>query len=122
MPIPYSLQGSFIFPPDDGQPTATRSFSISGQFASKNESIYILTGSGTLAVNLGTIAAVKAALIEVDPGSLAPVNVRINAGVTSQEISPGGFMAYSNPSPSAGVTAISILYTMDARVQVYLLG
>jgi hypothetical protein len=122
MSTAFALQGSLTYPPDDGQPKATRSFSTSGQFDHKAESTYLLTGAGTQSVDLGTMPAVKAALIEVDPTSDAPVNIRINGGLDSQEISPGGFWAYSNPAPSVGVTELDILHTMDARVQVYLLG
>lgn len=122
MATPFSLQGSFTYPPDDGQPVATRAFSQSGNFSHRSESDYSLTGVGTQVVSLGSLPAVKAALIEVAPTSLAPVIVTFNGGTDPVEIAPGGFLAYSNPTPSAGITALSIDYTNTTRVQVYLLG
>lgn len=121
MPTPFSLQGTFVYPPDDGQPIATRAFSQSGNFTHKSEQDLQLVGAGTKAVGFGTITALKAALIEVDPTSLAPVNVRINGGTDDIELSPGGVWAYSNPSPASPITAITLVHTDNARVQVRLL-
>jgi len=123
MSTAFSLQGSFDFPPDDGEPIAKRPFSQSGNFDSKSEPDLILTGAGTHVVGFGTIAALKAAVIEVAPTSLAPVILNFNGGADPVEVSPGGFWAYSNPAPGGSpITAISVVHTMDARVQVRLLG
>lgn len=122
MTTPYSLQGTFVYPPDDGQPNATRSFSQSGNFDHKSEKEYLLTGAGSQSVDLGSIPFVKAAVIEVDSTALAPIIVTVNGGTDQVEISPGGFFVYSNPNPVAGLTQLDLAYTMNARVQVYLLG
>ena len=122
MPTPFSLQGTFVYPPDDGQPDATRDFSQSGNYESKCEKDLKLVGAGTETVGFGTVPAAKAILIEVAASSLAPVIVNVNGGADPIEISPGGFFAYSNPVPVAGITALDIVYTMDSRVLVRLLG
>lgn len=122
MPTPFSLQGTLVYPPDGGQPNATRAFSNSGNFTSKQESDLVLTGSGTKVVNLGTVAAIKGLLIELDATSLAPVNLLFNGGIVPVELAPGGFLAYSSQAPVAGLTALSIVYTMNATLQIRILG
>lgn len=122
MPTAFSLQGSFDYPPDDGEPIAKRPYSASGSFDSKQEADLQLVGAGTQTVGFGTLPAVKAMVIEVAASSLAPVNIRINGGTDDIEISPGGFWSYSNPAPSAGITAMDVVHTMDAKVQIRLLG
>lgn len=122
MPTAFTLQGSFDYPPDDGEPIAKRPYSQSGNFDSKSEQDLELTGAGTQAVGFGTLVAVKAMVVEVSPSALAPVNLRINGGTDDIEIAPGGFWAYSNPVPSAGITAMDVVHTMDAKVQIRLLG
>ena len=122
MATPFTISGTLDFPPDDGQPIAKRPFSQSGSFDSKQEADLILSGAGTHIVGFGTVDNVKGMLIEVAPTSLAPVNIRVNSGTDDIEIAPGGFWAYSNPAPSSGITALSVVYTLDARVQIRLLG
>lgn len=122
MPTAFALAGSLDFPPDDGEPSAKRPYSQSGSFTAKSEQDLVLTGAGTQAVGFGTITNVLAALIEVASTSAAPVNVRINGGTDDIEIAPGGFLAYSNPVPGTGISSMEVVHTMDARVQVRLLG
>jgi len=111
MATPFSLQGTFVFPPDDGEPNATRKFSQSGSFTQKSEHD----------VAFGTITAPKAIVLEVDSSSLGPVNMRVNGGTDNIEISPGGFVVYSNPVPDAPITELALVHTVNARVQVRLL-
>lgn len=122
---PFTLSGSFDYPPDDGQPIAARDYSVSNSFESKKEGDYVLSGAGTQVVDFGTVAKAKAFLIEVDPDtspSAAPINVTINGGTDQWEISPGGFIAYASPVPSVGITSMSIAHTVSAKVRVRLLG
>ena len=121
MATAFSLQGTFDYPPDDGQPVAQRAFSQSGNFTSKVEVTLELTGAGTQVVDFGTITGVLAFLIEVDPTAQAPVNLLINGGAPI-EVAAAGFMAYSNPVPGSPITSLSVVHTQDARVQVRLLG
>lgn len=122
MPTAFALAGSLDYPPDDGQPVAKRPFSQSGNFDSKAEGDLILSGAGSHTVGFGTVNMAKGVLIEVSPTSQAPVNLRFNGGTDDFEIAPGGFLAYSNPVPVAGIEQMEIIHTMDARVQYRLLG
>lgn len=123
---PYVLEASLQLPPDDGQPNATLDASISGTFTQKTTHKLAITGAGTHVVGFGTIVSpgVKAIFLEypnISP-ALAPINVRVNGGSTDMEIAPGGFWIYSNPSPTAGLTDISIVTTAAAMVRVTLLA
>lgn len=122
MATPFSIQGTLVYPPDSGQPAATRAFSNSGAFSSKQESDLVLTGSGTKVVSFGTVAAAKGLLVELDATALAPVNLLINSSVTPIELAPGGFLAISSPAPTAGITALSVVYTLDATLSIRILG
>ncbi len=122
MSIAFALAGSLDYPPDDGEPIVKRPFSISGNYDSKVEEDLQLTGAGTQSVGFGTVTGVKAMLLEVDPASLAPVNLLINGSADPIEVAPGGFVAYSNPVPGSPITSIDVVHTMDARVQIRLLG
>jgi hypothetical protein len=123
---PFSLNGTLTIPSDLGQPNVALLFAASGQFTSKEETVLNLTGSGTKTVSFGSIpgAGAKVVLIKVDAATgLQPVLVKINSSSSGEiEIAPGGFAVICNPTPSAGVTAIDILYTSANTVRVTLLG
>jgi hypothetical protein len=119
---PYTLSGSLIYPPDSGQPNATRSFSGSGNYDSKSEKDLVLTGAGTEVIDFGTVAKAKALVVEVASDAAAPVTFKLDGSADEHEISPGGFLAIGSPSPTAGITALSIVHTDDANVKVYILG
>lgn len=122
MPTPFSFQGTLVYPPDDGQPEATRDFSQSGNFDSKCEKDLSLVGAGTETVGFGTVSAAKAILIELAADALAPVNINVNGGTDNIELAPGGFLAFSSPVPVVGITTFDIVYTMNAKVKVRILG
>jgi len=123
----FTISGALSLPPDAGQPLASIPFNGAGSFSSKVDLELNLTGSGSKDVDLGSVEApgAKCVLIEVDSNALSePINVRFNGGSdTGQlEIAPGGFLAYSNPVPTGGITAITIVYTTDNRVRLRVLG
>lgn len=122
MSTAYSFSGSLLYPPDSGQPSATRAFSNSGSFDSKVEYELVLTGAGTKVVDFGSIAKAKAILVEVASSSLAPVKVKLSGGTDQHEIAPGGFLSFGSPTPVVGITGLSIVHTDDAKVGVYILG
>ena len=117
----FSFSGSLNYPPDTGQPSAARAFSQSGSFDSKVEKELVLTGAGTQTVDFGSVAKAKAILVEVRADSAAPVSLIFNAGAEQIEVSPGGFVAISSPTPSTGITGLDIVHTDDAKVDVYIL-
>jgi hypothetical protein len=122
MSTPYTFSGTLVYPPDDGQPAVARPFSVSGQYDVKAEFDYDLLGGGTQVVDFGSVSDAKAIQIEVAADAQAPVNVRFNGGTDDVEISAGGFLCAANPAPSTGVSALSLVHTNDAKVQVRILG
>lgn len=126
MSTAYSISGALSLPPDAGQPVASIVFSGAATFTSKVDLDLVLTGSGTHVVNMGSIASpgAKLVLLEVDDGASAAVNVRVNGGSSTgqTEICSGGFLVLSSPSPTTGITAISIVFTADVTVHVHLLS
>lgn len=128
MSTPFSWNGVLNLPPDTGQPIQSIEFGGSAQFDGRATAVLKLTGSGTHSVCFGTVAAgAKGILVEVDAdstGLLSPVNIQVNGGGApgQMEVSPGGFWAYFNPSPVAGITSMDIVYTSDATVRVWILG
>jgi hypothetical protein len=125
---PFTLSGALALPPDTGQPQVSIPFSGSQNFKTKASGVFNLTGAGTQAVDFGTIpaAGIKALLVEVDPdasGSLAAIILAINGSATGKiEVTPGGFLAYFNPAPAAGITALDLEHTTANCVRVWLLG
>jgi hypothetical protein len=117
----FSFQGALNYPPDSGQPVASRAFSQSGSFTSKAEYEYVLTGAGTQIVDFGSVTKAKAVLIDVHADSAAPVNVIFNGGTEPIEISPGGFAALASPTPSTGISGLALVHSDDANVDVYVL-
>jgi hypothetical protein len=126
--IPYSAKSTLTFPPDDEKTAVERSAAYSGNFTQRVEHKLSLVGAGTHVVGFGTIAApgVRAILLEYnndDPqGSLAPLAVTVNGGVTAMEVAPGGHFSFSSPTPTAGITSMSIGHTAAARVNIWMLG
>lgn len=122
MATPFTFSGSLVYPPDAGQPNAARAFSNSGNFDVKAEYEYALVGAGTQVVDFGSVANAKGALVELASDAGAPVNLRVNGGTDDIEVAPGGFFCLSSPSPSVGLSALSIVHTANAKVSVYILG
>lgn len=129
MSVPYQVAGSLTFPPDTGAPNLVVQTSGSGQFASRQDGVLNLTGSGNKSVPFGTIpgTGAKGILIEVDPDpappARAPVIVKVNGSSTGGiEVAPGGSIVIHNPKPSSGITQLDIAYTTDNVVRYWLLG
>jgi len=123
---PFTLSASVELPPDDGQPNSTLDFSFAGTFVQKTSHKLNITGAGTHVVGFGTIVSpgCKAIFLEYPnlASGLATLNLRLNGGVTDVEVAPGGCFFYCNPTPSAGITALSIVTTAAAMVRVTLLS
>jgi hypothetical protein len=121
----FSISGSLLFPPDEGATPVPIAFGVTGQAVSEEGGRLSLTGSGTKVVPFGTVGSpgAKAVLIEYLPSSLGtPIEVTFNGGTDVVEISQGGFIAMGNPTPTDGITSISIAHTSDCQVRVKLLG
>lgn len=91
-----------------------------------------LTGAVTYVLDLAMVPAAgcRGLLVVVDladaagVAATAPVTLTwtSNAVSKSEEVSPGGFLALSSPTPAHGVTALSIITTANAVVHAYLLA
>ncbi len=123
--VPFSITGQLSAPVDEGQPAIPRAFGISSNFNSESTERLILTGSGTKVVAFGSLGSpgAKGVLIEYIPaaGSL-PVLITFNGGTDTLELSPGGFLAYGSPAPAVGITSLSIAFTADCALRVWLAG
>lgn len=127
MSSPVSISGKTSFSPGRGAPVVDLPFGAALQYDSKADDELVLTGSGTRALDLGTVssAGLKLLIIELDAasptqgGTPEPIFVRLNgAGATGQEeIAPGGGKALWSPNPVAGITAVTIVYSADVRVR-----
>jgi hypothetical protein len=123
MSLAFEISGTFKYPLEAGADLSTVTFAQAGSSSNKAAFQFSLTGSGSQSVDLGTIAGVKALLIEVGTGIGAqPVGVKVNGSADAIEISPGGFMVLSSPSPSTGITQLDIDYTSDISVNLVALG
>jgi hypothetical protein len=122
---PYTLAASLSLPPDVGQPLEVLDYSFTGSASNAVRHKLDLTGSGTHVVGFGAIPAAGAKVIFLEYDNLAPGNLVINLVINGGDpipVSPGGFFAYSNPTPASGVTSLSIVYTAACTVRVTLLG
>lgn len=122
---PFSIVAALNLPGDAGLPADQIPFNGSSSFGSAAESVLNLTGAGTKAVGLGSIATpgIMGLLIKVDPNSSGqPVNIVVNGSLTPLEISPGGGLLYFNPQPVAGITSLSVTYATSCVVRIWALG
>jgi hypothetical protein len=127
MGTPFSFNGALNLPGDPSLPPEPIPFNLSAAFESEVKNRLVLTGSGTKVVSLGTITSSGAKFIgiKVDTGQGAQaILVQFNGGGApgELEISPGGFIIIANPSPQAGVTELSIVYTSNVTVNIWALG
>ncbi len=125
--IPFQITGTLTYPPDDGQPDATHSSSVSSSFTGESKFKYELSGSGSQVVDFGTIdtTGAKGILIEVASDAAAGVMVQFNGGGASGqvEVTPGGHISLGSPTAtSSGVLSMTLVHTVDATVRVRLLG
>lgn len=117
MSLPFTYAGTLSYPVDDGVAPTDIPVAFSGIFDSENKYTFKLTGSGTQAVDFGTIAVNGAKLIQVevdpDPSPAAqPVFIQINGEADGQlELAPGSFLTYGNSKPTAaGILSLNIVY------------
>lgn len=123
--IPFTVELTVNLPSDDGQDLAPIQYSFSGSVNSAVEYKLDLVGSGTKTLDFGTApaAGAKFILVKVELGQgVAPVMVRPNGGTVAEEVSAGGAKMLCSPSPVAGITSMTLEYTTNASVRVWVLG
>lgn len=130
MTIPFSFTGALNLQADPALPAEPVPFSCTSSFDNETKQRLVFTGSGTHVVSFGTAASPGARFISISvdlPGEgdppVAPVNARFNGGASTgqTEISAGGCAILCNPTPVAGATSLSLVYTSDAVVTVRIL-
>lgn len=125
MATPFSLLANFNLPGTPGLPDQAIPVNVTGQYTKKAEFEYDFTGAATITVNMGNIIAPGARLVIVMQeavASAASILVKHNASATAIEVSPGGFIIWSNPTPAAGLTAMTFDHTAVGRVKIWVLG
>jgi hypothetical protein len=123
MSTPWSILATLNFPGAPSLPATGIPANVTGSFDQNAIAEFDLTGVGTKVVGNLPAAGAKALLIALEAGvGVAPVLITLNGSLTPIEISSGGFIIIANPSPSAGVTAISIAHTAACTVRVWALG
>lgn len=125
MATPFRLQGTLSLPAAVGLAPSPIVASFAAAFESKVELEYVFGESpGTQEVDFGTLSnsGTKCVFLvyEADSGTVN-VDVTINGADTPVPLSPGGFFLLGAPSPSDGVTSISLAHGGIGRVRVYLL-
>lgn len=134
MSNPFTISGALNFPTGPGVPVVPIPFNLNGQYNSEGGGAPLIfgPGSGSASISLGSVpaAGLKGLLVIFDAVSPvpnttpSPIMLQFNGGSTSgqQEISPGGMYLLGSPSPVAGITALVIVYSSNARVWVYALS
>lgn len=124
---PFSAQGALSLPGAPGLPVDSLPFGMFSMYDSKANFEYLLPDTtGTQVVDFGTVpaAGVKFMLLTYESAADSPpvVLVTVNAGSHPIELSHGGFLCIGSPSPAAGITSMSLDYTGEGKVRVWLLG
>lgn len=124
MGTPFVLESTLQLPGAPGLELDSIAARLEASYDSKAEFEFKFPSSaGSQSVNFGTLPAggAKAVFVHYELATAAPV-VLVTVGGSTVELSSGGFLALGSPSPSAGITTMSIAYTGAGRVRVWLLG
>ena len=126
MPIPFSAQAVLNLPGGPNLPNDPVQAQVSQNFESQVELRLSLTGSGTKAVDVGSIGApgAKMMFLMVEASTAGgSVVIRLNGEVTGGvQVSAGGFFMVASPTPTAGITEVDIVYTSSVTVRLWLLA
>jgi hypothetical protein len=124
-PQPFSFAGALQLAADQSLPTDPIPFNSASQFVTLANTVLNLVGAGTQEVDFGSVVSpgAKGLFIRYDPqvGGL-PVLCTINGGSQPLELTPGGFIAWMDPTPAAGAISLSLVFTASCQVRVWVLG
>src|ERR1700744_1259637 len=123
-PQPVAFAGTLQLAADQSLPQDPIPFNGSGTY-NVLSAFRLNVASGTTTVPFGSVGApgAKGVFIRYDaqPAPAAAVELAINGGNQPVELTPGGFIVYFNPTPSAGITAIHVTATAACQLLVWLL-
>jgi len=127
MSTPFQAQGTLTLPEAPGLVATTIPFGVIGQFDSRVCADYAFpASSGTQTVDFGTLPdpeGAKCVFVTYEAGSgETDISVTINGANQPLPLSPGGFLLFASPSPTAGITSMALAYTGMGQVRVWLLG
>lgn len=126
-PTPIVFAGQLQLPADASLPPDPIPFNATiSALSQQPNQVLNLSGTGTVAVPFGTVGAPGAKLVAVrydSQGTTAqPVLLKLNGSTVAIELSPGGFILLMSPTPAAGITSLSIDYTADCQLKVWIAG
>jgi hypothetical protein len=127
MSAPLTFQGSLSFPPDPGGANAPITINFASQFTQILAETLTLTGSGSRAIDLSALnggAGASAIVVKVDAQAPATpaIFLKTNSETSGMELQPGAFWAYGEPSPAAGITQLTVVWTGVGTVRIWALG
>ena len=126
MGTPYSISGTFNFVPDIGLAPTPVPLTFAGVFDQEESFKIDIGAAGDVDVPLVAVpaAGAKLYLIKLDAGEdVEPILVKRNGSVTGgDEISAGGFILVSNPTPDTGTTSLLITAASACTVRIWALG
>ena len=129
MSLPLTIEATVKTPTVEGQPDCPFPLSFTSQYDHLVKNRYTFTGSGTKAVDFGSLTTLgaKAFAITVDPdtsSAATPVTVAFNGSATGVlEVAPGGFILFGSPKPTAaGITDMTITYAASVKMYVWIFG
>ena len=126
MATPFSFEGSLVCPKERELHGVPVPFLAHAQFDSKVEYVLDLPpASAEQELDFGTIPGVGAKMVAViyEQGAKATsVLLKINEGAGQLELTPGGFFVFHSPTPSEGITALSVAHRAAGRLRIWIMG
>lgn len=125
--LPLDVAATIKTPPLQGQPDCPFPISFVAQYEHLVKNRFTFVGSGSKTVDFGSIpGGAKALMVTVDRDSspaTAPVTLAMNGSTDVLEVSPGGFLLFGSPAPTAqGITGMTIAYTSSVKMYVWIFG
>jgi hypothetical protein len=126
MSTPVKVSVSLELPGAPGLAFQTIPLVFSGQYDHKMESELVFPASaGSTSIPFGSIPVTGAKCVilyyEADTASL-PILITVNGGTEPIQMTQGGFYVYVAPSPTDGITSLSVSYTGAGRLRAWLLA
>jgi len=128
MSTPFTFNGVLLFPADPGVSPVPINVNLAAAFNQLIAETEALTGSGTKSIDLSVLnggLGANLVLVKVDAQPTPQMlNLRWNGGSSTgeQEVSTGGFFMVGSPNPTAGLTALELVWTAPMTVRVWALG
>lgn len=125
-PTPVAFTGTLLLPADASLPPDQVPFNASFNINSAQpDQVLNVTGSGSLVIGFGTVAAPGAKLVAVrydQQTGAPPILLKFNGSTIPLELTTGGFLVYASPTPASGITSLTIDHTGDGQIKVWILG